>query len=457
MKRFSEQLHTKASSVKLQAVERRELRERVVSYMEYHPLPSGLKMKRAQASLFATEAGYAMVRIPFARLAKWSSAVAVLILVVIPVMAEKAVPGDGLYAVKVRFNEEVRSTLATTPYEKIEWETEKLNRRIAEARLLADEGRLTDEVGAEMAEAVKLHTENAQREIEVLRKVDAEEAALATIALNTTLEVQSASLRDSNMGTELYGDDSHGTNLLASVIDETLLKQEASYSSSTIPSYEKLIGRVEQNTTRAYELLASLGLSSDSEEHKDITRRIEDIGRSVQEAISTHEADDESARKILLDTLQRTQRLIVFMTEIEVRQDLDVNEIVPVILTPDEEVEAIKVYKQNLDKKIDIVKLMLESNVDVDINNKARNSLYEMEGVQSKIASSTDYVEVKTLAEDALVLAEDTLSLFAPQDVINVTNNSSSSDTIGETGVEVEETNTGGESSTPTEEIQPEF
>lgn len=34
MKRFSEQLYKKSLSVKLRAAERRELRERVVSYME---------------------------------------------------------------------------------------------------------------------------------------------------------------------------------------------------------------------------------------------------------------------------------------------------------------------------------------------------------------------------------------------------------------------------------------
>ena len=39
MKRFGEQLHNQALRLKLKASERRELRERVVSYMEYHPLP----------------------------------------------------------------------------------------------------------------------------------------------------------------------------------------------------------------------------------------------------------------------------------------------------------------------------------------------------------------------------------------------------------------------------------
>ena len=53
-----------------------------------------------------------------------------------------------LYLVKVHFNEEIRSTLALSPYEKVAWETKRIERRIAEARLLASEGNLTDELGA---------------------------------------------------------------------------------------------------------------------------------------------------------------------------------------------------------------------------------------------------------------------------------------------------------------------
>ena len=73
MKRFSEQFHKKASAVKLQAAEKRELRERLVSYMEYHPLPESLRVVESTAkqagvgtSLFAEP--FKTFRIPFATL-----------------------------------------------------------------------------------------------------------------------------------------------------------------------------------------------------------------------------------------------------------------------------------------------------------------------------------------------------------------------------------------------------
>lgn len=410
MKRFSQQLHTKSKSVKLQASERRELRERVVSYMEYHPLPNSVKTAKSIPTPFYIEA-FKMVHVPFSTFAKWSTVAAALVLIILPIVAENSVPGDGLYAVK-GFTEDVRSTLNFTPYQKIEWETERLNRRIAEARLLASEGRLTDEVEAEVAEAVKFHTENAQREIEELRTEDEDEATLATIALSTTLQVQSASLREEEPEDGPVGEENKRTNLLANVIDETLSKQEVSNAFSAVPSYDKLMARVELNTTRSYELLASLNLSPNDESYKDVTRRIEDIERSVQEAINLKDSDDEAARSTLVGVMQRTQKLIVFMTEIEVSRDFNVEEVVPVILTVDEQESGIKKYRDEIGKQIETIESNLKSSTDNEVNEKATYSLSALKESQSKIASSTAYAEVKASSEEALSLARDTLTLI---------------------------------------------
>ena len=174
MKKFSEQLHKKSTSVKLQKSEKTELRERLVSYMEYHPLPAELQGQKVSKKKTAPKAmpfneAYTNISIPFFKIFKASAVMAVLVLIVLPFAAERAVPGDTLYAIKVEFNEELRSTLIFNSFQKVEWETERLNRRIAEARLLESEGRLTEEVGAEVAEAVRTHTDNVKREIEVLR------------------------------------------------------------------------------------------------------------------------------------------------------------------------------------------------------------------------------------------------------------------------------------------------
>ena len=99
MKQFSEQLHKKATTtVKLQAAEKRELRERLVAYMEYHPLPAAMKApaSKPRAEQVASEA-FTMVKVPFHALFKYGAIAAAFVLVVIPFVAEKAVPGDARF------------------------------------------------------------------------------------------------------------------------------------------------------------------------------------------------------------------------------------------------------------------------------------------------------------------------------------------------------------------------
>lgn len=411
MKRFSEQLHKKAGTVKLRVAEKRELRERVVSYMEYHPLPATMKQKRVLEPAILTES-YRVIRIPFTVIARYTAAALAVMLVVVPFIAERSVPGDALYAVKVRFNEEVRSTLVFNTYEKVEWETERLNRRIAEARLLASEGRLTEEVEAEVAEAVRVHTENAQKGIEEIRAQDADEAELATIALETTLEVQSVSLKDDE--TELVrasSTDGNSTAFLASVIDESRAKNNAIIASSTV-SFDKVMARVELNTTRAHELLQSVSDTATPEDIADIERRIADIERSIASAIALNETDGFSARAQLIDALQRVQRLIVFMTDIEVSTTVDIESIVPVVLTDDEKTIMIRGWETDLTEKISLINEALRTEEEPGVITKANSGLARIEETKQSITENQDFIFVKNAYGDAIAFAEDILLMF---------------------------------------------
>ena len=353
MKRFSSQFKRQADSVTLRAAERRDLRDRISTYMEYHPLSTKATSAAPASTPERTEA-FRYIRIDGWKLARWSGVVALVALVVVPMLAERAVPGDTLYAVKVKFNEEVRGTLARSPHEKVAWETARLNRRIAEARLLASEGRLTEEAEHDVAEAVRTHRENAEREIEALKATDVDEAAIASLQLDTALEVQSASLR----GTEQAATSSSGVVPVqfASLLESTRTEHN---EAPVLPSYERLVAQVEMDTTRAFELLESIRSAATSEERTDIERRLADIERSFAVATAARSAtgsemalanastsatateavaaaDDRSAREQLLDVLRRTHRLIVFMTNIDVRNSVEIDELVPVVPTDEE-------------------------------------------------------------------------------------------------------------------------
>lgn len=283
MKRFSEQFHTKAQAVKLKASEREELRERVLSYMEYHPLPQTAKrtIPKSERALFSDP--YRTVSFKGWQIARYAGVAVCVLALTISYSAEQTVPGDALYAVKVRFNEEVRSTLAFSPYEKITWETERLSRRIAEARELESEGKLTTEVEQEVADAVREHGANARRGIAELKETDSDEATLASLYLATTLDVQAAAFRseegngaasgDLTMATMRVADEVPAlTSLIASAVDEARNQTELP-SEDALPAYERLVAHAEIDTTRARELLDTIKPVATAEEIKDIDRR----------------------------------------------------------------------------------------------------------------------------------------------------------------------------------------
>jgi len=415
MKRFSEQFHKKASSIRLKAAERRELKDRLVSYMEYHPLPAELRTpkqsKVAAADPALRSEPFRVVRIDFTLIRHALGALMLLVVVGVPFIAERSVPGDILYPVKVQFNEEVRSTLAMSPYAQVEWETERLERRLAEARLLAREGKLTEAVEAEVAEAIKTHSDNAKANIAKLREEDEDEAAIAEIAFASALAVQTEVLEGQAAKETTDSDREEGRSVatLASIVAEESRVAEATQASGK-PSYEKLLARVELETTTAEELFASVREVASAEDIQNIERRLADVNRKLQSAISIHEgttmtaepdsttaspadtstepdptsevvesaatgteaattasseqveavpvatepevveesvavgtpADPEAAVELLRSALTDVRKLISFMTDIDVKENVSIDELLPIVLTADEEIALIK-------------------------------------------------------------------------------------------------------------------
>lgn len=384
MKRFSEQFKNKAEDIRLSTAEKRELRERVVSYMEYHPLPIH---NRTVSFVDSTGQTFKFITINAKRLLQLSGSFVLLLALGVSYLAEYAVPGDILYSVKVGFNEELRSTLALSPYDKVVWETERLNRRIAEASLLADEGRLTEEVEAQVASAVKQHSDNARKEIENLKLTDKDEATLASIELSTALDVQTSSLRSRDS----EGGEGQSINLIQTVLKESQVTESIT-EEDNLPAYDRLMAKVESETTRAHELLKGVNSHATFEEKNDISRRLEDIERKVAVAMDLSKNDEKLARQGLVEVLQQTHRLIVFMTNIDVRANLTVDEIVPVTLTNEERIILIQKQVSETRSMLDLVKNTLSAStsneIDADVLAKVRPAFEQ---------SSTSIVKVKDL------------------------------------------------------------
>lgn len=460
MKRFSEQLHKKSESISLRVDEKNALRERLVSYMEYHPLPSSMKTAKSITDPALADPVIRVVDLNSLKFWQWSGVTMAVLLLVVPYVAEKSVPGDMLYAVKVNFNEEVRGGLVLNSYDKVVWETERLNRRIAEARLLASEGKMTEELENSVTEAVRVHGENAKKEIEELKQTDEGEAMLASIQFDTTISVQSSALRSDIQA-------SSSDSVMAVRIVDVLAATQGNNGNNDsginiLPSRERLVGRVEAETTRAHELLNSIEGHATVSERSDIKRRLEDIGRKTEIALQTFESSEDEAQKQMLEVLQSTQKLIVFMTNIDVRSSLTVDQVVPVTLTHEERVEAVNKQIQETNTLIERTKVALTATTSAEVGEKVSKAINESENelkeevvpslqsnnfdlpsIETKVKSLYDLVRdsrnligVRDMDLDALIKQRETATVTATTTIL-LPDTSTSTDTVTSTDLEV--------------------
>ncbi len=379
MKKFAEQLKKQSENIRMSLDEKTQLRERVLSFMEYHPMPGSQSVDLRS-----------LVKEPKKPLLVWNAwlmgrvvgGFAVMIMVVIPAMAENSLPGETLYPVKVRFNEEVRGAMNSSPYAKIEWETERMERRLAEAQVLAEAGLLTPEAEAEVADALLDHSAAAKSNIAAIRVNDNDEAVMAEIALSSALEVSAEVLTNRSEGQS-------SSMLLSDAVSEA--RASLSIADDAL-SYNKLSSRVEIETTRAHEYLGTLNSSISESEKNDIDRRLTDIKMKVESAAVMREDDETAAAKQLAEALGNTRKLISFMTNLEVRRNVTVDELVPITPTDEETKDTLAT------KLADAAKLVAVAETQVS----------------TMATSSNDYIAITdTLAQYRVLESEANASLEA--------------------------------------------
>lgn len=154
------------------------IRSTLSSYADLHTVPDGVPA-RAPLSPYLRFFSLSQVR--------YGTALTLLIVFIgggVASGAEKATPGDTLYAIKVNVNEKVGAVLADTPEERAELSTKLATRRVDEGLTLLAEGKLDADTAQYLDTEVALHVDASNAAADTL---ESEGDIAGSLAVRTEL------------------------------------------------------------------------------------------------------------------------------------------------------------------------------------------------------------------------------------------------------------------------------
>ena len=179
-----EALFEEARDASLDAHERARMREELKLFMTEHParMPFILRMSTSFSSILDA-APLSYVRLHPVALAL------VLVLglgVGTSYAAERALPGDVLYPVKLNVTESLQGALAVSDEAKAQWNAKRASRRLAEAEVLAQNGRLT----AEVQSAIEMQFDKSNDEFDANVRALASATGSASVVAAATADLE---------------------------------------------------------------------------------------------------------------------------------------------------------------------------------------------------------------------------------------------------------------------------
>ena len=155
-----DQLIKSAKDIRLKDDEKAAIRRSVLNFISQNPVRRTAQPRLNHwSNVFLTKLNF----VP-------SMAILLILMVLVgggvSVGAEKALPGDALYPVKVGLNEEVRSWLSVSEESKANWDIERAQRRLEEAEQLAVQGHLDSETRMQIEKRFDVHAEKIKERIE---------------------------------------------------------------------------------------------------------------------------------------------------------------------------------------------------------------------------------------------------------------------------------------------------
>lgn len=200
---FDPSLVRSAHTVRLTTTEAEAAEKALLAFIKDHPVDMAAAVRQRERK---ESSGSFFSLFSF----RYSPALAAVLILVLGTgslsyAAESALPGETLYSVKIHVNEKVQTALAVTPEAKAYWEAKRAERRVKEAKRLADAGRLTPETNDTLIVAFNAHIENSHTNIrKVADRGRRERAEEITKKTEVALRSQAETLRDNKAIAMMY-------------------------------------------------------------------------------------------------------------------------------------------------------------------------------------------------------------------------------------------------------------
>jgi hypothetical protein len=149
-----------AQRVRLQADEKADARTALLSYMQTHPVRERAAIRHQRKMGFFSSI---LKPVPLTLITCLGLGAGTAF------AAEPSLPHDLLYPIKTHITEPIRGALALTPKARSAWTTHLVERRLGEAKKLAEQQRLDELTREALTQEVERQTEHAKKIIEVMR------------------------------------------------------------------------------------------------------------------------------------------------------------------------------------------------------------------------------------------------------------------------------------------------
>lgn len=122
-------------------------------------------------------------------------------------IADSALPGDPLYTFKININEEVKGVFLSTPEEKVAWQKNRVETRVAEIKTLADSKTLTKAKQEKAHQALSVQVDKLSKELTILSDETPSAALSVTASLEESLKETKAKLSKTTDAIELESEE----------------------------------------------------------------------------------------------------------------------------------------------------------------------------------------------------------------------------------------------------------